>query len=133
MYLMNTNLWTSGAVIGYNESSGQNQRKQRTRKRTIIAKMLFYLMVCHGSWLQGRCFQNICKSFKLVGTYWSNPLSKVIKRIAPESLMKLLVKQEWASITSNYSRLFNFFLFVSRLWSKLLVASFKNTHETKET
>jgi hypothetical protein len=48
-------------------------------------------------------------------TYWT----KWEKKIAPESLMKLLVKQEWTSITSNHS--------------KLLVASLKSTHETKKT
>jgi hypothetical protein len=74
---MNANLWTFGAAIGHNESSGQNQ--QWTKKRTMIAKMSFYLVTCHKSWLQGRCFQNICKSFKLVGTYQSNPLNKVKK------------------------------------------------------
>jgi hypothetical protein len=48
--------------------------------------------------------------------------------------MKLLAKQaEWASITSNHTKPFNFFLFVSQLWSKLLATSFLKTHETKET
>jgi hypothetical protein len=61
------------------------------------------------------------------------PTTQSEKKIAPESLMKLLAKQAWASVTSNPSRLFNIFLFVSQLWSKLLVASFKNKHETKET
>jgi hypothetical protein len=131
MYLMNTNLWTFGATTSYNESSSQNQ--QWTKKRTIIAKKLLYLTTCHKSLLQGRCFQNICKSFKLVGTYQSNSLNKVGKKKTPNSLMKLLAKQEWAWIASNHSKPFNFFLFVSQLWSKLLVARIKNTHETKKT
>jgi hypothetical protein len=95
--------------------------------------MLLDFAPCHRSWLQGRCFQNICKSFKLMGTYQSNPLSKVKKKKTYESLMKLFAKQEWAWVTSNHSKPFNFFLFVSQLWSKLLVARIKNTHETTET
>jgi hypothetical protein len=78
MYLMNTNLWTFGATTGYNESFGQNQ--QWTKKRTMIAKMLLYLATYRRSWLQGRRFENICKSFKLVGTYQSNPLNKMKKK-----------------------------------------------------
>jgi hypothetical protein len=46
MYLMDTNLWTFGAAIGYNESSGQNQ--QWTKKRTIIAKCYFILHLVIG-------------------------------------------------------------------------------------
>jgi hypothetical protein len=64
--------------------------------KKLITKMLFYFTIFLSSWLQGRCFQNICKSFKLVGTYQSNPLNKPTeqskKKIAHESLMKLLSK-----------------------------------------
>jgi hypothetical protein len=70
MYLMNTNLWTSGVATGYNESFGQNEQW----------KMLLYLTTCHRFWLQGRRFLNISKSFKLVGTYQSNPLNKRTKQ-----------------------------------------------------
>jgi hypothetical protein len=44
--------------------------------KTIITNMLFYFTIYHSFLLQGKCFQNICKSFKLVGTYQSNPLKK---------------------------------------------------------
>jgi hypothetical protein len=62
-------------------------------------------------------------------THWT----KSKKKKTYESLMKLFAKQEWAWVTSNHSKPFNFFLFVSQLWSELLVARIKNTHETTET
>ncbi len=131
MYFMDTNLWTFGAAIGYNESSGQNQ--QWTKKRTIIAKCYFILHLVIGL----DCKVDVSKIYASHLNLWEHinqtHWTKWKKKITHESFMKLLAKQEWAWVTSNHSKPFKFFLFVFQLWSKLLVARIKNTHETKET